>query len=236
MHLDIKPANILINFEGSLKIADFGLAQPINRKKGDGNDVEGDREYMAPEVLKGHAGPSSDVFSLGLMILEAAANVVLPPNGPSWQMLRSGDLSEVPSLTWTPSSGFHQDATSLSYDVGTLSGSHKRSELYEAPMFMTNAEHECSLDSIVRRMTAENEIDRPLPENVLELEGLRWVGERRTAPATVFEGHWGPAQIISTLVQNPFEVVDAKAMENFSPFSIPHFVPVDDEDTVMTDV
>src|SRR5687767_4252002 len=45
MHLDMKPANILITFEGALKIGDFGLAQPVTTSEG--VDVEGDREYMA---------------------------------------------------------------------------------------------------------------------------------------------------------------------------------------------
>ncbi|BGP48763.1 mitosis inhibitor protein kinase swe1 [Rhodotorula kratochvilovae] len=56
---------------------------------------EGDREYIAPEILSGRYGKEADVFSLGLIILEASANVVLPDNGPAWQKLRSNDFSEV---------------------------------------------------------------------------------------------------------------------------------------------
>ncbi|GAA6052183.1 hypothetical protein JCM3770_000784 [Rhodotorula araucariae] len=56
---------------------------------------EGDREYIAPEILSGRYGKEADVFSLGLVILEAAANVVLPDNGPAWQKLRSNDFSDV---------------------------------------------------------------------------------------------------------------------------------------------
>ncbi|GAA6008814.1 hypothetical protein JCM10207_001733 [Rhodosporidiobolus poonsookiae] len=56
---------------------------------------EGDREYIAPEILGGRYGKEADVFSLGLIILEAAANVVLPDNGPEWQKLRSNDFSDV---------------------------------------------------------------------------------------------------------------------------------------------
>ncbi|BGP16791.1 hypothetical protein JCM10213_002185 [Rhodosporidiobolus nylandii] len=56
---------------------------------------EGDREYIAPEILGGRYGKEADVFSLGLIILEAAANVVLPDNGPAWQKLRSNDFSDV---------------------------------------------------------------------------------------------------------------------------------------------
>ncbi|RSL49725.1 hypothetical protein CEP53_009060 [Fusarium sp. AF-6] len=207
MHHDLKPANILITFEGVLKIGDFGLAQACTSTEG--VDVEGDREYMAPEMLKGKARQAADVFSLGLIILETAANVVLPDNGPTWIALRSGDLSEVPSLTWTPSIEVQRDATGnptesahsddftsgKTHDPSNLFGSFKRSELQQPPEFMVNAMHTSSLDSIVRMMTAQEPDERPTVHQVLELEGLRWVSEHRTAPATVYEGNWGPAEL-----------------------------------------
>ncbi|KAH7266211.1 mitosis inhibitor protein kinase swe1 [Fusarium solani] len=207
MHHDLKPANILITFEGVLKIGDFGLAQACTSTEG--VDVEGDREYMAPEMLKGKARQAADVFSLGLIILETAANVVLPDNGPTWIALRSGDLSEVPSLTWTPSIEVQRDATGnptesthsddftsgKTHDPSNLFGSFKRSELQQPPEFMVNAMHTSSLDSIVRMMTAQEPDERPTVHQVLELEGLRWVSEHRAAPATVYEGNWGPAEL-----------------------------------------
>lgn len=222
MHLDMKPANILITFEGALKIGDFGLAQPTTALEG--VDVEGDREYMAPEMLKGNVSGSADIFSLGLITLEAAANVVLPDNGPTWIALRSGDLSEVPSLTWTPSVESRRDATGnptesglsdelgavQTHDGGNLFGSLKRSELQQPPDFMVNPTHPSSLDSVVRWMTAQDPSQRPLADQVLELEGLRWVAEHRSAPATVYEGSWGPAETvpISIMVDSDSEMID----------------------------
>jgi mitosis inhibitor protein kinase SWE1 len=43
-------------------------------------EVEGDREYLCPEALDGVVGKEADVFSLGLLVMEAALNVVLPPS------------------------------------------------------------------------------------------------------------------------------------------------------------
>ncbi|GFP56912.1 mitosis inhibitor protein kinase wee1 [Trichoderma asperellum] len=215
MHLDMKPANILITFEGVIKIGDFGLAQAVSDDIY--LDIEGDREYMAPEMLEGKVDQSADIFSLGLMTLEAAANVVLPDNGPTWVALRSGDLSEVPSLTWTPSSDVQRDALGnptesvMSEELemekkprssGNLFGSFKRSELQQPPEFMVEAFHPSSLDSIVRWMTQQEPEERPRIEEVLALEGMQWVAEHRNAPAIVYEGNWGPSELFPVSIVN----------------------------------
>lgn len=76
-----------------MKIGDFGLSTI------DGNSPslhsEGDKYYMAPEVLDGIYSKAADIFSLGLIILELAADIELPSNGDSWQNLRHGDFSEL---------------------------------------------------------------------------------------------------------------------------------------------
>uniref|UniRef100_V5E9S7 Protein kinase n=1 Tax=Kalmanozyma brasiliensis (strain GHG001) TaxID=1365824 RepID=V5E9S7_KALBG len=124
LHLDLKPANVLITEHGTLKIGDFGMATrwPLvdaeTTLKGAGLDEEphrytlehmaepwpsqrglereGDRVYLAPEVIfHGQYGKAADVFSLGLILLEAAGNVELPDNGEPWQKLRRDDLSDV---------------------------------------------------------------------------------------------------------------------------------------------
>ena len=64
-----------------------------------GIEGEGDRGYIGPEILKGQFDKPADVFAFGLIMLEIAGNVRLPDNGASWQRLRSGDMSDVPSLT-----------------------------------------------------------------------------------------------------------------------------------------
>ncbi|KAJ2442059.1 mitosis inhibitor protein kinase swe1 [Coemansia sp. RSA 2440] len=98
VHLDIKPANFLLGAEfddvaaarraGWLKLADFGHAVRLPRDPLAWVE-EGDRQYMAPEVLRGEYAPAADVFSLGLMLLEIVADIVLPENGADWHKLRT---------------------------------------------------------------------------------------------------------------------------------------------------
>lgn len=124
LHLDLKPANVLITEHGTLKIGDFGMAtrwplvdaestltgagldreprryameqvaEPWPSQRG--LEREGDRVYLAPEVIfHGQYSKAADVFSLGLIMLEAAGNVELPDNGEPWQKLRRDDFSDV---------------------------------------------------------------------------------------------------------------------------------------------
>ncbi|KUI72799.1 Mitosis inhibitor protein kinase wee1 [Cytospora mali] len=124
IHLDIKPANILINYEGTLKIGDFGMATKWPAERG--IEGEGDRRYIAPEILQGKYDMPADVFSLGLIMFEIASNVWLPDNGPHWLALREGNFSAVPTgpLTGSESDALLRDATGMPIvgDIDLTSG------------------------------------------------------------------------------------------------------------------
>ncbi|KAI1380705.1 hypothetical protein F4677DRAFT_195236 [Hypoxylon crocopeplum] len=235
IHLDLKPANILINFEGTLKIGDFGLTTLAT--PGKITDLEGDREYMAPEALRADIGQSADVFSLGLILLEMAANVKLPENGTTWSALREGDFAEIPCLT-QGMSAIMRDATGMpiedgdrtanlfgdgaasqntrrSYNFrnttrqsGDIFGLGRKSELQHPPDFMKDPSHYNSLDIVVKSMLAPNPYDRPTVAQLLDTEALVWVAARRRASATVFEGNWGPADEAMALISLDTEMTD----------------------------
>ncbi|CAN6480163.1 unnamed protein product [Victoria cruziana] len=71
IHRDIKCANILVDANGMVKLADFGLAKQVDRLQGL-NSCKGSAYWMAPEVVNPDKpyGLSADIWSLGCTVLE----------------------------------------------------------------------------------------------------------------------------------------------------------------------
>ncbi|KAL4896616.1 kinase-like domain-containing protein [Aspergillus ambiguus] len=72
IHRDIKPSNILLCRNGQVKLCDFGVSGEFGTK-GDANTFIGTSYYMAPERITGQSYTiTSDVWSLGVTLLEVA--------------------------------------------------------------------------------------------------------------------------------------------------------------------
>jgi len=70
IHGDVKPANILINHEGRVKLTDFGMARLASNDTKD-TPLLGTPAYWCPEQILGKPQDSrSDIFSLGVILYE----------------------------------------------------------------------------------------------------------------------------------------------------------------------
>lgn len=72
LHLDLKPANILIDDHMVPKIADFGLSRCLDKEQTRAftSNLCGSLGYLAPEFYSGHVSFASDIYSLGVIIVE----------------------------------------------------------------------------------------------------------------------------------------------------------------------
>jgi serine/threonine protein kinase len=72
VHRDVSPANILIGYDGAVKVVDFGIAKAAHQSKDTGSGVlKGKATYMSPEQCNvEEVDRRSDVFALGVVLWE----------------------------------------------------------------------------------------------------------------------------------------------------------------------
>jgi eukaryotic-like serine/threonine-protein kinase len=97
VHRDIKPGNLLITPDGTVKITDFGIARladqvPLTAT----GQVMGTVQYLAPEQAGGKpASPATDIYSLGIVAYEALAGK-RPFRGESQVAIAMAQIKEAP--------------------------------------------------------------------------------------------------------------------------------------------
>lgn len=100
IHRDIKPQNILVKDDGTVKITDFGIALAHNAVQLTQSDsVLGSAHYLAPETTRGEAATNQcDIYSLGIVFYELLSGSV-PFSGDNPVQIAMKHLTEeIPSI------------------------------------------------------------------------------------------------------------------------------------------
>ena len=120
VHRDLKPSNVLLEPDGRARLADFGIARTDDATAlTQAGLAVGTVAYVSPEQLRGtDVGPPSDVYSLGLVLLEALTGE-RPFAGPDHEVAheRLERQPSIPADVPTPLAELLADMTRLEPDA-----------------------------------------------------------------------------------------------------------------------
>ena len=104
VHRDVSPSNVLLSFDGEVKLCDFGIARAHDEPREDGQPlstamVEGKAGYMSPEQARGDAlDGRADVFALGIILWELLSGKKLYKARADESLLDVAMRAHVPAL------------------------------------------------------------------------------------------------------------------------------------------
>ena len=109
VHRDVSPANLMVSFDGVVKLCDFGIAKAaaLGDRLTNPGHVKGKYAYMSPEQTTGAPlDGRSDVFSLAIVMWELLTGKTIVPRGDAaaaMLALRDGKFSPIDrAAPWTP--------------------------------------------------------------------------------------------------------------------------------------
>ena len=101
VHRDIKPHNVLVDHEGRVKVADFGIARAGSSQMTEAGSIIGTAQYLSPEQARGApVDESSDLYSTGILLYELLTGEV-PFNGETPVEIAMKHLQQAPAAPST---------------------------------------------------------------------------------------------------------------------------------------
>lgn len=87
IYRDMKPANVMLNTDGIIKIIDFGIAREYKEQNLADTTILGTKGYAPPEAYSGQTNPRSDIYALG-MTMHHLLTGVDPRSGEAYAPVR----------------------------------------------------------------------------------------------------------------------------------------------------
>src|SRR5678816_581325 len=184
VHRDVSPANIMISFDGAVKLVDFGVAKAAVRfSETRAGVIKGKIAYLSPEQCTGNkpVDRRSDVFSLGIVLWELLTVERLFRRDSDFATMAAIVTDEVPA----PSTIRREVPAGLDAVVMTALSKDPEDRYPTAGVFVDALEHAARTAGIALSVGALGRYLRELfgvrPEPWIELESM----EHNPAPVTV---------------------------------------------------
>lgn len=102
VHRDISPHNIMVSYDGGVKVVDFGIAKAKNSADlTQVGIIKGKEGYLAPELVKGaEADNKSDLFALGVVLYEMLTGKFLFDGDTTLDTLKAIDHCDIPEIIY----------------------------------------------------------------------------------------------------------------------------------------
>lgn len=99
VHRDVSPSNVLVSFDGEVKVCDFGIARANDSAGADPDEaIKGKAGYMSPEQARGDSlDARSDVFAAGILLWELFAGRKLYSTK-AGNLIEQARAAEIPAL------------------------------------------------------------------------------------------------------------------------------------------
>lgn len=159
IHCDIKPHNIMLLKDGTIKVTDFGIAALENEVSHHDGQAVGSIHYISPEQARGEkASASCDIYSLGVVLYEMLTGTI-PYTGETLQEVAVKHFSTIPASVRQYEPGIPEY---LDYIT------EKAMNVNPAERYASADELTADLDILLNRSTeAEPEDDDPLVQPII---------------------------------------------------------------------
>ena len=145
IYRDMKPANVMLKYEGNVKIIDFGIAREYKEQNLADTTVLGTKGYAPPEQYNGQTDARSDIYALG-MTMHHLLTGIDPRSGKAYAPIRqwNPDLSEgleiiINKCVEPAPENRYQNCSELLYDLDNpdqVTKGYKRKQKRKLKIFM----------------------------------------------------------------------------------------------------
>jgi tRNA A-37 threonylcarbamoyl transferase component Bud32 len=112
VHRDVSPSNVLVSYDGAVKVSDFGIAKwALQRTRTQEGTLKGKFAYMSPEQCRGRAvDRRSDVFALGTILYELTTGAAPFTGDSDLEILNRIATGVASAPTWPEDKGAYPTA------------------------------------------------------------------------------------------------------------------------------